>query len=267
MASGSSSGFSSPRAVADAFFARSKDKKVLISNDIDRTLVGDASSPLAIHVPQQLKRDLLTVNGKSRFHVVFNTARSVGYVERPFGANRFDIIACGGALYQLSSGLTVTLGQMASTARGRALVENCAEYCTLEDKHGAFTLHFGTNMREKNKAYAILAAEYQRDRRISVVDGHNYVEVINNAFDKGRALAVYVRNTGRDDWALAHIGDGGADLPALKHVLEQGGIAVFVGSISYPSRVRAGEGGVAFRLRDYNEVQQFYRILTSKLSP
>ncbi len=210
-------------------------KNFAVLLDVDGTLLDIAPTPLAVHVPETLRRSLVAVGERSGGALALVSGRPIGELDRIFAPLSLPAVGCHGAEIRPSAdGRTYEQRAKPLDRRIRHALEDVAgrfSGIVTEDKGYSYALHYRMTLdRGLEIVDAVFAAcqPFPPDS-YELLNGKAVLEVKSTGFNKGaavRELMTYEPFVGR---VPIFIGDDTTDEAAFAVMPEFKGLAISVG--------------------------------------
>jgi len=230
------------------------DERCALFLDIDGTLLELSSTPEGVRVDRELANLMMTLDRALGGAVALITGRTLGNVDRLFGAAKLPVAGQHGSERRSADG-SVHRHEVAAAELAR-LREEMARFAArhkgllFEDKGVSFAIHY-------RRAPALASLVHRTLRRHAAHSssvgwhlqrGKGILELRPEGRDKGTAIVDYLREPPFEGRKPVFVGDDLTDEFGFDAVAALGGQAVKVGP---------GPTSAAFRLRDVPAVRQW----------
>ncbi len=212
--------------------------------DFDGTLVDIAPTPDSIEIPDAVPDLLSKLMSATGNRVLLLTGRDVravlgflpsfeGHILGCHGAERWD-----GSAHDIIQVDAARLSTAAEHARASALAD---AGMLVEAKPTGLVLHYRANPTLQRDVRILAQELCAALDGFTTLSGKMSVEIRPEGIGKENALADLMRNPPFDGTTPLFFGDDETDLPALRHVQREGGVAGYIGespagiTLSYPS--------------------------------
>lgn len=205
--------------------------------DVDGTLLDLAPRPEDVVVPQGLIDDLAAVSEKVGGALALISGRSVASIDRLFQPLRLRAAGVHGAELRRAVDGPVEMAEVVSLpAEFRARLAQLAEIfpgVLAEDKKASVALHYRACPERRDELAAAIVSELARtgDATLVVLPGHFVFDVKRKGYNKGTALAAFMRTPVFKERKPLVIGDDVTDEYAFRAAQRLGGYAF---SVSHP---------------------------------
>lgn len=202
--------------------------------DVDGTLVDLAARPEDVSVPLGLIDDLVAAADRVGGALALISGRSIASIDRLFKPLRFRAAGVHGAeLRRVNDGPTEMAEIVSLPADLRARLCNLADVfpgTLAEDKKASVALHYRGRPDLRDELMQAIAAELVReaDPTLVVLPGHFVFDVKRKGYNKGTALASFMRMPPFKGRTPLVIGDDVTDEYAFRAALRLGGYAFSV---------------------------------------